>query len=400
MVALVTPLVLTRAYPTSGVDVLQNVDIRPSTMLFKNMEHVDGYLQLGAGMGSWGTALSILDVHNTSTFTPPDVAREGNPEDFFFAGDVRDATATLPGLRLQGRCKPTDSSSLDATDLVTSFGQFCRNKIPNFQDGGRNAIASGDLTIQLQFCNNASWASPFSINATSISNVAYIYYNYSSTGGSPPGNALIQCDSKMSMGTAKVSGTNHTFVSFDEQPLFNVSASTGGEPVLDPLYAVLYYLGSSGNKGPLISDAEVRGLGFQAETDTQSKAFSSPSPDDIAAAFWRAVSHVTTGTSILSRSSDVSYPATVARRVTVYTKLMPWAYGAYGLLGVWLLLLLIVTAWCYRPTFSASLDSYVAGRLIADRQDLIAGQPYGDADANENLGTPFEPVRKDGSRKY
>ena len=402
IIALLTPITLTRAYSKSSVDILQTVDIRPSTMLFKNMEHVDGYLQLGAGMGSWGTALSILDVHNTSTFTPPNVTREGNPEDFFFAGDVRDATVTLPGLRLQGGCKPTDSGTLDTIDLVTSFAEFCHNRIPDLPDLGKIAITgSGDLTIQMQFCDNSTWASPFSINTTTISNVAYIYYNYSSTGGSPPGDALIQCDSKMSTGTAKVFGIDHTYISFDDQPLFNVSASTGGEPILDPLFAVLYYLGTSGSGSttPLIRDAEICGLGFQAETDTQSKAFSSPSPDDIAAAFWRAVSHVTTGTSILSRSSDVSYPATVARSVTVYTKLMIWAYVAYSLLGAWLLLLLIVTAWCYRPTFNASLDSYVAGRLIAVRQDLVAGQPYGDPNGNKNLGAPFKPVRQDGGER-
>ena len=403
VIALLTPTTLTTAYSKSSVNTLQTVDIRPSTMLFKNMEHVDGYLQLGAGMGSWGTALSILDVHNTSTFTPPNVTREGNPEDFFFAGDVRDATVTLPGLRLQGGCKSTDSSTLNTADLATSFAEFCRDRIPDFSDAGKSTIDSGDLTIQMQFCDNSSWASPFSINTTSISNIAYIYYNYSSTGGSPPGNGLVQCDSKMSTGTAKVSGINHTYISFDEQPLFNVSASTGGEPVLDPLYAVLYYLGTLGSGSTALSvirDAEIRGLGFQAKTDTQGKAYSSPSPDDIAAAFWRAVSHVTTGTSILSRSSDVSYPATVARSVTVYTKSMIWAYVAYGLLGAWLLLLSIVTAWCYRPTFNASLDSYVAGRLIARRQDLVAGQPYGDADGNKNLGAPFGPVRQDGGERY
>lgn len=207
----------------------------------------------------------------------------------------------------------------------------------------------------------------------------------------------------MSTGTAVVSGINHTYTSFFEQPLFNTSAATGGEPALEPLFAVFYYLSAKslgGALAPLVGDAEVRGLGFQAETDTVSKKFTSPSPDDIAAALWRAVSHITTGTSILSRGNDISYPAIVPRTVSVYTRLTPYAIGAYALLALWLLILLGITAWCHRPTFSASLDSYVAGRLISDRVDLVVGEPVGDADANEKLGALFEPVRRDGTRRY
>ncbi|CAL1711035.1 unnamed protein product [Somion occarium] len=406
VIALITPVILTKAYPMRSVDVVQDIQIRPSTMSFEKMEHVDGYLQVGAGMGSWGTALLILDVYNTSTFTPPDAVREGDPEDFFFAGDVRDATAVLPGLRLQGRCTPINASSLDVSNPLPSFQEFCHNKIPNLPWAGDGNIAPGDLNVTMHFCNNESWASPFPDDkTTTIPNIGFTYYNYSSTGGSPPGSALIQCNSKMTTGTAVVSGTNHTYTSFSEQPLFNVSASTGGEPVLDPMFAMFYYLAAAadgaGDVGSMVMDAKAQGLEFQARTDTGAEeTFQSPSPEDISAALWRATSHVTSGTAILSRSNDTSYPAKVTRTVSAYTRLTSFAVGAYILLAVWLLSLLCITAWAYRPTFSDSLDSYTAGRLISDRIDVVAGEAVGDADSNNKLGARFEPVRKDGTSRY
>ncbi|KAK1225510.1 hypothetical protein PQX77_011547 [Marasmius sp. AFHP31] len=410
-IGLLNPIILTRAYQVRQVEVVEDVQIRPSTTNFKRMQQVDGYTQAGVGMGSWATGTSVADIYNTSVFLPEGSSEMAGistfqPREFFFAGDVRNATATLPGLHLKGSCAPIDitSSGLDTSNVTTSWRPFCLSHIPGFV-GELPAQQyfpgqSGFHNFSLSLCNNASWGLTFakSDDEAQSENVGYVYYefDYSLTNYSSRG--LIQCKSSLTTGTAAVSGRNRTFTSFFRQTLYNFSESTGAEPLLDPLYASFYILGNPQTRDNNFRQGSViRGLGFQYLEGREGGTIMTPlDSTDISEGLWGSIAHYTGATGVLSRDSSLVFPAQIPRPVAVYTRNRPFAIGAYGMLILWLLLVLVLTAWSFRRTFSGGLDSYVAAELVFREKDLLEGVPFGGVDSNNRLTKSFRVLETHG----
>ncbi|KAL0065782.1 hypothetical protein AAF712_007270 [Marasmius tenuissimus] len=406
-IGLLNPIILTRAYQVRQVEVLENVQIRPSTTNFKRMQQVDGYTQAGVGMGSWATGTSVADIYNTSLFLPEgssDMAGISfQPREFFFAGDVDNATATLPGLRLKGSCAPIDitSSGLDISNLTTSWRPFCLSRIPDYvgeppahQDFTGQ---SGFNNFSLSLCNNASWGLTFgkSDDEAQSENVGYVYYEFDYSLTNYSSRALIQCNSTLTTGTAVVSGRNRTFTAFSRQTLYNFSESTSAEPLLDPLFASFYILGDPKTRdGNFRQGSVIRGLGFQYLAGREGGTIMTPlDSTDISEGLWGSIAHSTGATGVLSRDSSLVFPAQVPRPVAVYTRNRTFAIGAYGLLILWLLLVLGITAWSFRRTFSGGLDSYVAAELVFREKDLLEGVPFGGMDGNQRLTAPFKALK-------
>jgi len=320
--------------------------------------------------------------------------------DFFFAGSVEGKTARLPGLRLSGQCVLIQTTVSGFDD----FPAYCEAQIPNLPfASGPLTLAPAAVSFTMNACCNATWAEVFPLNATVATNVGYIYVqsnNHSNVATNVPGttvSGVIRCDTSFSTGTAILSGTAGTYSNFTEEPLYH--QTTGGDALLDPLFALFYYLGH-GNTAHLFADEStqagvIRALGFVGITDNnQTQLYIQPSAEDMATGFWRGVSYSVAGLGLLSRSNDTSYAATQSGQTAVYVRERDFAAGAYALLAIWLLLLVVITARSFRPTFGGSFDSYITAKLVLDKPGLVESSS-GDLAANENLREPFARVGRD-----
>ncbi|KAJ7735267.1 hypothetical protein DFH07DRAFT_1065085 [Mycena maculata] len=403
LTALVTPVVLSRAYPIRSIAVYQDTTITPNALSVTQMGAVDAYAEIGTGVGSWTAGLSVSDIYNSSVYTPIGASRTNDPLDFFFAGNIEGLNATLPGLRLSGQCIPVESNVSSFAD----FPAYCNAQIPNVQTfSGIVTISPVSVNLTMQMCNNASWASLYPTATSALStNVGYIYLTSSNTSAPPyPGinvTGMIRCDSETTTGTAVLSGSTLTYTDFTAEPLYN--ETQGGEPLLDPLFALFYYFGSEGTTGFLDNDvsraAVVRALGFAGLSPGDGdETYSQPALADLATAFWRGVTYTVAGIGLLSRANDTPYFATQRGQAAVYIREQDFAVGVYALLAFWLILVVFITARSFRPTFADSFDSYITARLLLDRPELVR-DANGELAANEKLREPFGWVGRDELRR-
>ncbi|KAJ6531206.1 hypothetical protein B0H19DRAFT_966910 [Mycena capillaripes] len=407
LIALVTPIILARAYPIRTMTVNQATTITPFALSVTQMGAVDAYAEMGTGGGSWTTALSIADIYNSSVYLPPGVSRANDPLDFFFGGDVEGKAARLPGLRLSGNCAPIDSIISGFAD----FAAYCNKQIPNlpFVSGVTTLIPTAGNFTMISCCNS-TFQSIFTTNPSSNTNVGYIYIQSNNHTALAPGfqgidvSGLIRCDTQTSTGNATLSGADGTFSNFTAETLY--IPTQGGEALLDPLYALFYYLDTSSNlfstSHPLTL-AVTRALGFVGLSPVDpvtgelgAETFSQPSLAEMATGFWRGVSYTVAGIGLLSRANDTSYPAVESGQTAVYVRERSFAVAAYALLAIWLLLLVAVTARSFRPTIGGSFDSYTTAKLIMKKPGLVEASS-GDLAANENLREPFGRIGRDAS---
>lgn len=391
MVALVTPVILSRAYRVGVVNVRLTTSITPSTISSKGLESVDAYAQIGIGSGSWATGLSVLDVYNSSTFVPPGQAQT-NTSDIFFAGDIQDAEAELPGLRLRGSCQPYINDAATSVETnTTSLSTFCANTLSSTGDiNGNISVVHWGNRITYSYCTDVQhFVSAFDTNITeSIAN-AYIYFD--ATNGTVSTKGMVKCQSSLSLGTALLSGSQGTFQSFQESSLYSVSKASGGEDLQDPLAALLNFLGANATASDLQAMMATQ-LGYKAFNDPYDPAeldFTQPTLSDLADNIWVGVAHMTAGIGLLSRTSDTVYSATVQQTTFGRIRSTKFAVGAIALLSVWLVALTYATARSYRMTFSDSLNSYVAGRLLTKEVRLVEGYPSGQLSDNPRLSEHF-----------
>ncbi|KAK7019499.1 hypothetical protein R3P38DRAFT_2631774 [Favolaschia claudopus] len=384
LTALVTPIILSRAYPIQTITVNENTQITPFALSPKQMGAVDAYAEMGTGSGSWTTALSVADTYNSSIFLPPAASRDGDPADFFFAGNVEGTTARLPGLRLSGQCVPVQSPVSSFED----FANYSIAQIPAASPGGQtrvpaltvNPASSVNLTFT-SFCN-ATWGVLLPADQATGTNVGYIYLQ--STNGSSSVNGVIRCDTRFATGRATLSGTTGTFTDFTEEALYH--DTQGGEPLLDPLYSIAQ-----------MKAGVARALGYvPLVQDGGNPGYTQPTIDEMATGFWRGVSYNVAGLGLLSRSNEVTYPAVQSGQTAVHVRERRFASGAYALLALWLLLLVFITARSFRPTFAGSFDSYITAKLVQNKPGLVE-ESSGDLAANENVKESFGVAGSDGN---
>ncbi|KAJ7355947.1 hypothetical protein DFH08DRAFT_773261 [Mycena albidolilacea] len=405
LTALVTPIILSRAYPIRTITVNEDTMIAPLALSVTRMGAVDAYAEIGTGTGSWTTALSVADTYNSSVYLPPGASRNDDPLDFFFAGNVQGTTTRIPGLRLSGQCAPVQTTVSGLSD----FPAYCTAQIPDVNTrylSGTVTITPPSTNLTLITCCNATWNAVFSANGTTATNFGYIYVqstNASAVSTTVPGSSVsgvIRCDTRFSTGNATLSGATGTYSNFTEVALYQ--STQGGEPLLDPLYALFYYLGYGSSTNLFTNDdsskaAVVRALGYTGiSLDGSTPSYTQPSLDEIATGFWRGVSYNVAGLGLLSRSNDTLYPAVQSGQTSVYVREKRFAIAAYVLLATWLLLLLFITGRSFRPTFGGSFDSYITAKLVMDKPGLV-DHSRGDLASNENLRAPFFRIGRDES---
>ena len=391
VVALVTPIILSRAYPVGVVSVHQTTFITPSTISTTGLQNVEGLAMIEIGSSSWATGLSVLDVYNSSTYVPPGQPRS-NTSDIFFAGDIQGAEAKLPGLRLRGSCQPYTSNAAASVEAnTTSLSTFCTNfRYSTMGDPFYTSFVSyGNNTISYGYCIDVPHLDPpFDTNRTESKGNAYIYFDTTNRTASAKG--MVKCQSSLSLGTALLSGTQGTYQSFQESSLYNASQASGGLRLFDPLGALLVFLS---DKAPTLELQALIAtqLGYRAFNLPNHPGhlhFTQPTLNDLAEYVWFGVAHMTASIGLLSRTSDTLYLATVQQTTSGRTRSPKFIVGAIALLVLWLAVLIYSTARSYRTTFGDSLNSYVAGRLLMKEVHLVDGHPSGQL-SDIRLSAPF-----------
>ncbi|KAF7295595.1 hypothetical protein MIND_01099600 [Mycena indigotica] len=378
LTALVTPIVLSRAYPIESITITQGVTINPATLDVARFGAVDGYTQIGTGSGSWSSALSISEVYNSSVFLPSEATRINDPKDFFFAGDVDTTIVRLPGLRLSGQCVSMENP---VHNFGNDFSAFCNAQVPKIPFiSSPIKLANLNVNLTVQTCTNSSWEVILTSTIPTSKNVGFIYLQ--STNGSAVSagkqfstvEGMVRCESTFSTGWATLDGRSRTYTNFAETVLLNFTASQQGEPLLDPMYAFMYSLDNAQKTAkvnePTFAASAVNALGYSPLVSGAQGSWSQPTVDELAKGLWRGVSYMVTSVGLRSRSTAVSYPASQTGVTAVYIRVQRYFIVSYALIVLWLFLLLLVTVRSYRPTVAGSFDSYLTARLIVDSPNL------------------------------
>ncbi|KAL0576996.1 hypothetical protein V5O48_005006 [Marasmius crinis-equi] len=115
------------------------------------------------------------------------------------------------------------------------------------------------------------------------------------------------------------------------------------------------------------------------------------SPQTISEGLWSGATHHVALIGTLSKQNQ-HFNASVPINVALYTRNMSYAAAAYAMLMLWLALLVGAMAWSYQRTFSPSLNSYVAAKLIHQEKFLLEDVPIDAAGDNNRLKAPFKPL--------
>lgn len=100
-----------------------------------------------------------------------------------------------------------------------------------------------------------------------------------------------------------------------------------------------------------------------------------------------------TSSPVWGTSDDLAYNGTMQVMVTGYTRPNTGLLVVLLILLVsWLGLLILLTMWIFRPTFTGNLGSYTAARLLLDWPNLAEEYCAGDIDENPRLKEPFMRV--------
>ncbi|KAF8509193.1 hypothetical protein BU17DRAFT_56272, partial [Hysterangium stoloniferum] len=404
MVALATPVILSHAYGVGLVDVPVNTTITPNTFSLNEIPNIDSPIQMGTGFISWTTGLSVFDIYNTSIFTPEGSSREV-PNDLFFAGNILDSNATLPGLRLQGSCEPfSNESSIAVEQNTTLFPEFCNNSLsaPWSLNANNVSIQPDNITITFSYCTDAAGLIASNGDISNIDSMAYIFLQ--TNNGTVYTSGMIKCQSFLSFGSASLWGTQGIYNSFRDLA-YNDSQAQTEVITIDPLGSTLS--GLIGQMGP--SDCAefpsncsteekqsmlLKQLGYSIAGDLH---YVQPGLDIFASRIWLGVTHMTAGLGLLFRSSDTAYPAVVRHATSGRTRSSQFVVGSCVLLALWMSGLIYVSIRSYRLSIGSSLGSYVAARLHAEDTRLYPGdEPLwdsrshsGELSGNERLHRPF-----------
>lgn len=179
------------------------------------------------------TGLSVFDVYNSSTYVQPGHSH-CDLSDFFFAGDIQNSQARLPGLRLRGSCQPdTSDAAMAVVANTTTLSAFCASSFSTIGDEKDNtSFTDWESVISYGYCTDLVYFSyAFDNNKSESIGNAFVFFDTTNTTSSTKG--MVSCQSSLTLGTALLDGSQGTYQSFREEALY--SNSNGGEPLLDPL---------------------------------------------------------------------------------------------------------------------------------------------------------------------
>lgn len=173
LVVLFTPVFVDQAYPIDTLDVRVPKTFNSTTLSPQRLAGIDAYAQMGAGRGTWATNQSVVDIFNSTTFTPINELRNSTSDDFFFTGDARGVDIFyLPGIRIQGGCKAVPNQP--DLSIYSAFSAYCNQNLnvssPPSLTQGIKTLAPSSIGLNVSFCINAE----FGAVALPSANTAYL----------------------------------------------------------------------------------------------------------------------------------------------------------------------------------------------------------------------------------
>ncbi|KAF8516004.1 hypothetical protein BU17DRAFT_93109 [Hysterangium stoloniferum] len=394
LVAIATPAIFLHAYPLGTVNTTSSFPITPHGIFSsKAILGVDRDTEIGTGMGSWATGLSVFDAYEFSIYSA-DILSQGNLSDFFFSDDLGGADANRTGLHLQGGCSPFPDASTAIDQDPALLPIYCKSLPPNRDQKMNINVSFGTAKVTYSFC---TYPPALTVPSGPDSNAtAYIFLQ--SHNGTAATTGMVKCQSNFSMGTAFLSGMDLTYTSFVKNVPYKPVQDVG---LADPLSAVLAgMVNTSVGKDTLEgSSTLIKQLGYNATVgNSNSLVFIQPSLDIFAERIWLGVAHMVVGIGLLSSSSDtrnVTIP-TLAR-----TRSKPYISGLIALLTSWLCGLIFVSIIGYRPSIEPRLGSLTTAIRL---QEIYALPKAGDESSQKqfdliDFSDPNWLTKKVGARR-
>ncbi|KAK7020143.1 hypothetical protein VNI00_017864 [Paramarasmius palmivorus] len=202
----------------------------------------------------------------------------------------------------------------------------------------------------------------------------------------------------MIFGVAEVKGSSKTFITdtFEEQDLIGDDYVADIPPV-HPLWAVFYTLNYPQNmnlmQNPFYLQTWLAQMGYMCNsTYGSASAITQPSLQQLSDHLSYGIAYMANAITILSVSSDEWYPAVVHVDKVSRTRSPRFIAVTFVVLGLWFMLLAVLTAKMYRPTFGDGLNSYVVSRLLADEPSVLEGHGCGAITKNKLVTTEFKRI--------
>ncbi|KAF7973648.1 hypothetical protein HWV62_14730 [Athelia sp. TMB] len=394
ILAIVAPLLLSRAYPFQTISVVQNKSVLLNTFYPPSMSEVEFDLQIAIGSGALATGLSILNIYNSSAYVPVASSRNSMPSEMFFAGDSQQTDTVLDGLHIQGSCERVQGLSDPISE--DTFVTMCNTLVVPVNDDGPiwqgfvNQVAdSTNLTIGA--CSskppfNTNWMD----NSTSSFATGYMWIlGSNSTTSNVSGVAM--CNASFTTARAQVYGREGTFDALEPTAVYNGSLATGANPLAHPLTAALVGLQNPplsypDNKPYLSSIAVFRMFGYSSGVGTDN--YNQPTIDEMIGQIWAGALFMTSSIAIVSQK-ELAHDAVAHALVSGRVRQTVWADAACAVLALWFLLLVFLAVGLFRPAVGDGMSAYVAGRLLAEHPELVRGKEYGTLGDNENMQRAF-----------
>jgi hypothetical protein len=390
MIAIITPVLLAKAYPLQNIDVAVQVMRQLNIFYAPQIQAVEAYSQVAAGGGAWATGVSALNLYNSSIFIPVGTARvETEVKDFLFIGDTHGADGELAGIRTRGQCQIAVSGPVE---YDTFKNQMCP-QLPTVGTSEVFTVSWWNIEVSRAWCSTQGDFTDIMNTPSSSFASALIWLNATDHKLNETVQGIVMCNVTFSTGSAKLDGNDKTFSDFKEIAFYNFTMAQQGEPILHPLDAAMLALDyQSVHTHDSSLSAVIDSLGYNASQNGETLKYIQPSLDVMAEQIWQGAAHMGSALGLLSKEDGHAYPVTIHVSVTGRTIDGAIAKLAWVLCALWFVLLLGGTFILFRPTFGDSLNSYVAACLLAEYPALVDGYRRGPLDENMQMSARFKMV--------
>lgn len=414
IIALATPIVMTRAYFVATDDLTDGFLLDVSMVDLPTLARLSPEIQIETGNEIWNKGLSPVLMFPENTYTMP-AAYYSSQDSWFFTGESYSAESSLAGILVEGGCWGTARSSdaeMLCTDLPVLGWEFNRECTELFylhlwlihksatvtdlsQPSG--SLAAFSITSGSS-CSNIELGTPFGqIPALPAQRQPHKDLMWRGTHHeavfqiqSSKGNFTARCDASAAPGIASVDGRHMTFKHFTyTSPNFSEPISREMTPI-HPLAAIMH----------------TDGLSLQHSVNLKlDRVFRTLTPVNeleyiVAESLWEGILAMSAATWI-ETALPAEAPAISRTEATGIRRDTASFCALIALLGIWFVGMISVTVVLLRPAWTASLDGYAAARILRHQTAIIQNPEAWllELDENSDLLASFTPEQCRCSRE-
>lgn len=396
MLAIPTPIILSKAYPIRDIEISINNNIRANALVFGDLTDAGAQNQTTIGTGTWSTGLPLTETYYESTYLPA-YDRQNRSNDVVFSGQLDQEDAVMAAVRMRGSCSIAWTSTSTAEPGFNAT-EWCQKKSA---DAPRSVVQHFNATPAPRFAIESCYLQPAGYDRNSwILNPDVgatmdftLFYFIGPTNNTDIGR--IECTSTVDLGTAELSGSTNRFSDFDIHPVITNSSALlerfgeNAHPLV-VMWDALENMASDSTQKQAIFNILGGKMEVKMGDSFASVDYTAPTPEHLATRLWDGVQHMTASFATLARRADQEVPVVEHLIVSRRQRDKPYLISAFALLGSWLGLLILCSIKLLRPSIASTLSSYAAARLLFEKPSLVVGHRYGDLDGNRALASAFE----------